>query len=442
MNNKHLSKLDYEYMRSLSEAVLSQTPRKTKVILWFWFIFIFAFIVWASFASIDEITRGEGEIVPSGENQLIQNLEGGIVKEIFVKEGSIVKKGQILLKLENQKSKSTMVSNQIKINELEAKMIRLKAEASQKPFKPSSIFLKRFPRLLKNEQSLFLSNKNQYIAKASVLKSQVNQKKSELQEAQSSLKHLKKSYDLVNEELTMSKPLVIEGIKSKVDYLKLKRELNEIDQKYQASVNSIPRLKAGIQEISHKTKEIEFTFINKAKEELNKVYAELQRIKASDLAYEDQVYRTMVKSPVNGVIQKLYVHTVGGVIKPGADLVELVPTDNSLLVEVKIKPSDIAFLYPGLQANIKISAYDFAIFGGLIGEVVNISADTVKNEKNETFYKVLIKTKQNFIRKDDNQLKIIPGMVAQVDIVTGKKTILDYILKPILKTKQYTFSER
>jgi adhesin transport system membrane fusion protein len=240
----------------------------------------------------------------------------------------------------------------------------------------------------------------------------------------------------------MTAPMVREGVKSKVDFLKLKREANGIENKIEAAKLSLPRLQSAIQEYREKRIEAKQLFINKAKKELNEVTAELKRLETQQIALTDQVARTMVRSPVTGIVQKLFVHTVGGVIKPGADLVEIVPTNKNLYLEVKIKPSDIAFIHPGAEAKIKVSAYDYAIHGGLIGHVVNISPDTITDKKENTFYLIHIKTDKNYLGSKEHPLNIIPGMTVNVDIVTGKKTVMQYILKPILKSKQYVFSER
>ncbi|MCW9026491.1 MAG: HlyD family type I secretion periplasmic adaptor subunit, partial [Thiovulaceae bacterium] len=236
--------------------------------------------------------------------------------------------------------------------------------------------------------------------------------------------------------------MVREGVKSKIDFLKLKREANGIENDIEAAELSLPRLASTIKEFRQKRIENKQLYINTAKKELNEVSAELLRLQTQQVALSDEVKRTVVTSPVDGIVQKLYVNTIGGVIKPGADLVEIVPTNEKLYLEVKIKPSDIAFLHPGAKAKIKVSAYDFAIHGGLIGKIVNISPDTITDKEENTFYLINIQTEKNYLGTKEHPLKIIPGMTVSVDIVTGKKTIMQYILKPILKSKQYVFSER
>ena len=439
---KNLTQKDYEFMHSLSAAVLQSAPKKLRVIMFFWVVAIFLLITWAYFAQIDEIARGDGEIIPSGENQMIQNLEGGIVEEILVREGEEVVKGQILIKIDNKKSQSSFSSNAIMADALEAKILRLKAESNGEDFEVSQELTERIPELVANERSLFDTNKLQFSSKLNALKAQLTQKKQELSEAYSQKKHLNTSLGMINKEVRMTKPMVARGVSSKVDFLKLQREANQASERYSAVSLSIPRLNAAIKEVRSMINESKLLFKNEAKLQLNDAIAELRGIQVNSTALKDQVTRTLVRSPMNGIVQKMFVHTVGGVIRPGADIVEVVPSDQTLLVEVKVKPSDIAFIYFDQKAIVKFSAYDFSIYGGLDGKVVLISADTIKDEKDNTFYTVRIKTNKNFLGSNVKPLKIIPGMTVNVDIITGQKSVLDYILKPILKTKQYTFSER
>lgn len=399
------------------------------------------FIVWASFAQVDELARANGEVIPSGENQMVQNLEGGIVEEILVKEGAYVKKGQILVKIDNQKSQSSFSSNEVKRDALEARILRLKAEANGTPFVKEIQEGSFKNEIIENEYRLYITNEQQLSAQLNALKEQLNQKKEELSEAKMAKKHLAKSLKMIQEEVSMIEPMVEKGIRSKVNFLQLQREENDISQRYNGAIFSISKLEAAIEEVNNKIKESKITFRSEAQQHLNETIAQLQSIKADTTALEDQVNRTYVRSPMNGIVQTLYVHTIGGVIKPGADILEIVPNEQTLLVEVKVKPSDIGFLYFGQKAVVKFSAYDYSIYGGLEGKVSLISADTTK-EKDQTYYIVQIKTDKNYLGSDPKPLKLIPGMTVTTDIITGKKSVLDYILKPILKTKQYTFTER
>lgn len=436
------SEKEYEFMNSLSSAILEQSPSKIGRVLKIWLFTIFAFILWASFSQIDEITRGDGKVIPYGQNQIIQNLEGGIIEAILIEEGQTVKAGDVILKINNAKSTSTSQTNVMKYNELIAKQLRLKAQAMKEPFKKIPTDNEELKKQMDLAYKLYVSNKTEIQAKDNSIVQQIEQRKQELKEAEARIRSLQKSLEFVSQEISMTEPMVKEGIKSRVDFLKLKREANGIENDIESAQLSLPRLSSAIEEFRNKRIESKHLFINDAKKELNEVSAEISRLQTQQVAFSDQVNRTMVKSPVDGIVQKLFVHTVGGVIKPGADLVEIVPTDKRLYLEIKIKPSDIAFIHPGAKAQVKISAYDFAIHGGLVGKVVNISPDTITDKKENTFYLIHVETEKNYLGSDKNPLKIIPGMTASADIVTGKKTIMQYILKPILKSKQYVFSER
>jgi len=442
LKNSKLSAEDYEFMNSLSAAIVEKAPKRMRGVLYFWIVAIASFIVWANYTQIDEITRGNGEVVPSGKNQIIQNLEGGIIEEVFVKIGDKVEKGQPLLKIDNRKSLSQLSATNIKSLELKAKIIRLEAEAYDKPFDVNLSIEQMIPELVENERSLHESKQGQLNYRLAVLADQQLQKSNEYHEVNESIVYLSKTKDLINKEVKMMRPMVAQGVKSKVAFMKLQREQNTLLQELQAAQLSLPRIKAGISEFDHKIEEARSEFKNRAKEELNEVVAESLRTDQSFQALNDQITRTLVKSPTQGIIEEIAINTVGGVIKPGDTLIEIVPTGESLWMEVKIKPSDIAFIYPGQKAVVKITAYDFAIYGSLDGEVIHIGADTTKDEKDNAFYIIHIKTDKNYLGSAKKPLNIIPGMMVNVDIMTGKKSVMDYILKPILRAKQYTFTER
>jgi len=441
MSSNYLNNDDHEYINALSQAILQKSPFKLRIVLYIWAFVIAAFLLWANLAQIDELVRGNGEIVPSGENQVVQNLEGGIIEEILVHEAQKVTKGDVLVRIDNRKSSASYESSQLKSQELQAQIYRLKAEAINKPFKVDEEFKKKYPLLYKREKTLYTINKSHVASQVKILNEQTSQIKSELRESEGRVRDLKRSLYLIQQEIGINKPMVLKGIKSKIDFLKLQREENDIQERYHSAQETIPRLRASLAEIKGKKQEIKQAMMSDAQEQLNKLSAELSRINTRSGALKDQVQRTVVTSPVNGLIQKLFVHTVGGVIKPGENIVEIVPSDATLWVEVNVKPSDIAFIFPSQKAMVKITAYDFAVFGALKGEVVSISADTIKDAKENKFYKVKIKTEMNH-SSSNRKIVLMPGMTVNADIITGKKTIMDYILKPILKTKQYMFSER
>jgi len=442
------SEQDLEYMSSLSSAVLQKSTKSYQILLWVIFGTATWLLAWAYFADIDEITRGEAKVIPSGHIQVIQNLEGGIVSDILVQEGDTVKKGEILLKIDNQKSVSSYEESQLKYNELHAKSIRLQAEALDEPFTIDKDVEKDLGRFIIDERSLYESHKQELKSEVRVLKEQLSQRDSELKEAISKLKRLKGSYKLMREELKITEPLVRKGLESKVDFLKLKRDVNDLLEKVEAASISLPRMESSVSEIRSKIEQTRLIFKNEAKKELNEVLSEMDRIGQTQSALADQVSRTAVESSVDGVVKQIFVNTVGGVIKPGMDLLEIIPNQDTLIIEAKIKPSDIAFLYPGQKAVVKITAYDFGIYGGLDGEVSRISADTIIDRKENSYYLVRIKTDRSYLGgakgdiEDSEKKMIIPGMTATVDILTGKKSVLDYLLKPILKAQQNALTER
>jgi len=442
VNKSQYSEQDLAFMQSLSGAVLENSPRWTRPVLFFWIVTVGLAILWASFAQIDEIARGQGKIVTSGDNQLIQNLEGGIIERVLVAKGDIVKAGQVLLKIDNQKSQSVLADNAINAMELEAKLIRLTAQANSQEFIVPAKVIPEFAPLIARELSLYQTNLAQLSAQQDVLQQQLSQRINEQKSAKALTKSLRGSLRLIRKEVTMTEPAVIKGVKPRVDFLKLQREANTIAQSYNSVLISLPRLQSAIDEAKSKLQSLHLEAQSKAKQQLNEAAAKFERITASNIALTDQVDRTLVRAPTNGIIQALYVNTIGGVVKPGADLIELVPSDDVLWVEAKLKPADIAFIYPGQKAIVKFTAYDFAIYGGLEGEVVKISADTLTDRQQNTFYTVHLKTQKGFLGSAKQPLKIMPGMVTSIDIITGKKTVLDYILKPILRAKYYTFSER
>lgn len=431
-----------DYVNSLSHAISTTAPYKMRIVLYIWIITTACFLIWANLANIDEIVRAEGEIVPSGDNQIIQNLEGGIVEELLISEAQSVKKGDILIKIDNRKSESTLEASEIKTQELQGQIFRLKAEAAglDKMYVDDD-FKKTYPGLLKNEQTLFSINKQQLQTQIAIVNEQIKQTKLEMEEIKNRIKNLRRSLQLIDEEIALNAPMVEKGIKSKVDFLKLQREQSSIKEKYVSAKDSLPRTKSSLSELEMKKDEIKKKFMVQAQENLNKVHGELMRIKTQSSEFADQVSRTFVKSPVNGYVQKIFVHTIGGVVKPGDDLVEVVPSDADLWVDVKVKPSDIAFIYKTQKAIVKISAYDFSIYGALDGEVISISADTTVDRKENRFYTVKIKIESEKFANNKKAI-LMPGMTVNADIITGKKTVMDYILKPILKTKQYMFTER
>lgn len=443
IREKTYSQTDLEYMSSLSSAVLQKSAVSTQITLWTIFLVITCTILWASFAEVDEITRGEGKVIPSSQIQVIQNLEGGIVSEIIVSEGDVVEPGDTLMRLDSIGFESSFRESRLKISELLAKQARLRSESFGTPFSVDPRLRELSPQTVSSEENLLASNMEQLESTLQGLREQLRQRQNEVKETRSKVSQLQTSLDLISEEIRITEPLVNQGIVSDVEFLKLKRQANEVEGELKTAKLSIPRIQSTLLESKKKIDETRLNFQNRAKKELNEISAEIERLEESQEVLEDRVRRTNVQSPVKGKINKLHINTIGGVIQPGMDIAEIVPLEDNLLIEAKIKPSDIAFLHPGQEAILKFSAYDFSIHGGLNGEVVNISADTIKDEQaKESFYQVRIKAERNFLGTKEKPLQILVGMTVSADILTGKKTILEYLLKPIFKAKSTALTER
>lgn len=432
MKNKN----DTEYVNSVSQALLEDTPNSTKVILYIIFFLVLLFFVWAYFTNVDQLVRGEAKVIPYGQNQKVQNFEGGIVSEILVKEGDLVQKGDALLRIENKQYSSIYEKNIFEIDELIIREKRLFAEANEKEY------ILENDEISKKEYALYLSNKEQLNSKIKVLDEQLVQKIKEKDEVYSRIKYLGNSYALIDQERNVLEPLSDKGIVSKVELLKLKREANSIKDELESTKLTLSRLDSIINESKNRINESKQEFRNIAQKELSDVTSKLNQSSKQNQGLEDQVKRTLIVSPVTGFIKKININTIGGSVQPAMDLVEIVPKEEKLLIETKIKPEDIAFLKPGLKTSIKFTAYDFAIYGSLSGEIEKISPDSTTTEKDETYYYVYITTDKSYLGTQENPLNIIPGMRGSADIITGQKTILSYLLKPIIKTKQYAFSEK
>jgi len=423
-------------------AILLQSPRGGRIIIWMTFLFFVAFIVWAANSEVEEVTRGMGKVIPSRQIQKVQNLEGGILSEILVDVGDVVDKGQLLLRIDKTRFSAPYQESRVNYLSLLAKIARLEAEIHDRELVIPEEVQQEDPKIGRREEELFASRKEQLRASLGRLEQQLSQRRQQLAEAKTHLSEVKRTYRLLRKELEMTRPLVKAGAVSEVELLRLQRQASELKGEIETTTASIPRLEAMIREARQAIEEERLKFVNQAKEELNDAYARLESLSATASALEDRLRRTEVRSPVRGTVNRILVNTIGGVIQPGMDLIEIVPLEDSLLIETRIKPSDIAFLHPGQKAMVKFTAYDFTIYGGLEATLEYISADSITDDQGRSFYLVRVRTKKNYLGPESDPLPIIPGMVATVDILTGKKTILSYLLKPMLRAKMSAFRER
>lgn len=435
-------KQDLVYMQSLSAAVMQRSPRYLIFVVMVILLFVLSAIVWMSWASIDVVIRGSGKVVPASQVQLIQSLEGGIVSEILITEGQLVNVNQSLVKISDIAFASSFEENRLLYFELLAKSSRLTAESDTQEFVINEEVKLNAPQLINSEQSLFNSNKQQLSDTLNILEEQINQQLSALQETLSKKRQLERSLKLMKKEINIKKPLVKRGIISEVEYIQLQQREADIEGELETLSISIPRIQSTIDEARFKKQKETLDFSNTAKKELNEINAEISRIKEAQTALKDRVKRTTLRSPVKGIVQRLYTNTIGGVVGPGSNVVEIVPQEDALLIELKIKPADIASVSVGQSARLKFSAYDFAIHGSLQSDLTFVSADTITNEEGESFYLVRVKPVESFLGHELEPLPIKVGMTAEADIITDKKTILQYLMKPVSRGLDKALRER
>lgn len=431
-----------EPLPEVRKALIEDAPRLVRLTIWGLLAFVLFLVLWAHFAIVDEVTRGEGKAIPSSRLQKIQNLEGGIVAELFVREGQIVEAGDPLLRLDDTRFASNVGETEADRLALAARVERLSAEVEGRDLAMPENVLRDAPNLADSERALFESRRDQLRAEIGGLEEQLAQRRQEVREMSSKQEQFRSSLALLRKEIAMSEPLVSSGAISPVEVLRLKRAEVESRGQLDATTLALPRANAAIKEIESKIGETRGRFRSEALTQLNEARTELSKLKSTGKALEDRVRRTLVTSPVRGVVQQMLVSTIGGVIQPGSDIVEIVPLDDTLLVEAKVRPQDIAFLHPGQEAMVKFSAYDFTVYGGLKAELEHISADSITDEDGNSFFLIHLRTDKSHLGSDEKPLLIIPGMMASVDIITGHKSVLSYLLKPIIRAKAEALRER
>lgn len=463
MSQKNFSKLnetELEYVDDKTAALLLNTPTSARIMLWVIVLFFIAAIGWSAWAEIDKVTVGQGKVIPSSQIQVVQNLEGGLVKEILVREGQQVQKGQQLLLFDDTRFRSDFREREQQVANLTANVLMLSAsfnsvvineEFSVENWKKSVLLdygklafppalYELQPKLVNRQKAEYRQDLNNLKNQLSVFDQQVEQKQQDLIEIKARVDNLRQSYKFARQELDITKPLADEGVVPRIELLKLQRQVNDTRRELTSSELKIPLLRSAIKEAMLSRIDAALSFRSEQQEKLNQAQDKLSAMTESSVGLEDRVNRTVVVSPVTGTVKTLGINTVGGVIQPGMDIVEIVPTEDSLLVEAKIAPQDIAFLRPELPAIVKFSAYDFTKYGGLEGVLEHISADTTQDEEGNSYYIVRVRT-EKYSFGHNEELPIIPGMTASVDIITGKRTVLEYMLKPILSAQNNALKE-
>ncbi|MBL1378149.1 HlyD family type I secretion periplasmic adaptor subunit [Zobellella iuensis] len=450
-----------DYTNDTAAAVLLNTPRNGRILLWCMLLFVMVALVWARYAELEEVTSGRGTVIPSQQIQVVSNLEGGIVRELYIREGQQVEKGQALLLIDDTRFLSDLRERGQEIAALHGDVRRLEEEVAairirdevNLPWREQVVvqggrltfaddFTEQYPGQADIQQALFDERLTFLQNQLSIFANQIEQREQEIVETNAKVSSLQRGVSLAAREVDMSRPLAREGIVPQVEILRLERQLNQMKGEQESARLLLPKLDASLRENISKRKEAALTFRSESQRILNERRNRLAQLQEGEVGLQDRVRRTLVTSPVKGTIKTLRVNTVGGVVQPGVSLVEIVPLEDTLLVEARILPKDIGFLRPGLEALVKFTAYDFTIYGGLAGEVEKISADSIQDDDGNTYFLATIRTQESYLGTEQASLMIIPGMQAGVDIITGKKTVLDYLLKPILRAKQDALRER
>jgi adhesin transport system membrane fusion protein len=404
-----------------------------------------AAVVWAANAPLDEVVRGAGKIIPSTEIKRIQNFEGGIVKEIRVREGEQVAKGQLLILLDQTQMTSRFREQHSTFLDQILAIARLEAELAGKDTIDFPAEVKdQKPHLLESQQELLRSRTANRQSALIVLETAREQRAQELKELRNRLDFQQRNHLLLKKEVDMTRTMVSKGAASDMELLRAQRQLTELAGQIAETRIAIPKVAAALDGATHRIEEEKSKQRTEILNELNTIRTEMEGRKEKLPALEDQMDRTSVRSPVDGTVKRVFVTTIGEAVGPGKEMLEIVPREDTLLVEAKIPPRDIAFLHPGQAADVKITAYDFSIYGSMAGIVEHISADAITDEQQkQSYYLIKVRTKTGSLTsRNGEELPIIPGMVAEVDVLTGKKTVLEYILKPIIKTTRGALRER
>ncbi|MFP4252567.1 MAG: HlyD family type I secretion periplasmic adaptor subunit [Guyparkeria sp.] len=420
-------------------AQLQQTPLRARALLYTLFLVLIALIVWAGFAELDEVTRGQGKVITSHKTQLIQSLDGGTVREILVDEGDTVEEGELLVTIDSTRSMSSLRENQVKRYALRAEVARLEALTSEEPLALPSDLEREAPQVVAKERRLYESSRRELEEQLAIHREKLEQRRQDLREAEAARNQHSRALSLIRRELKVTRPLLNSGAVSEIDIIRLERdEANSLGEMARADA-AISRAKSSIEEATGRIEEVRLNAFNRWRSELAEASAKLDALGEAEVGLADKVKQTRVRAPMDGTVQRLFINTTGGVVGPGREILEITPANDRLLIEARINPKDIAFLRPGLPAKVKFSAYDFTQYGGLEGAVTHISSDTITDDDDNTFYLVRLETRATGFSPEQ---PILPGMMAEVDILTGKKTVLEYLLKPVLRAFSQSMSER
>lgn len=434
---------EFDFANDVRAAVEERAPRAAWILIGIVGFIVIVGLIWAEIATVEEVTSGDGRVIPSSQLQVVQTLEGGIVREILIREGDAVEKDQILMRIDDTGFAARLGELNQRRWALRAEIARLRAEATgADAVDVDKALANNAPEMVASEQDVFNIRRLKRDQEVSILRQQLVQKEQELQELEARKIKLESSKKPLDRELALTRKMKERGVVPEIELLRMERQTAEVNGELAIVTASLPRAASAIEEARNRIETAKFGRQAEARERLAKARAELGVIDETIKGARDRVTRASLKAPVRGIVNKVNTNTIGSVVKPGQDIIEIVPLGDNLLIEARLRPQDVAFVRPDQAASVKLTAYDYSIYGALDGKVERISADTITDEKSETFYRVIVRTEQNFLSLGSEQLPIIPGMVAQVDILTGKKTVLDYLLKPLTKVRYEALRER
>ena len=437
-----MSKNESAFMSELQASVRLRPNYSSTLLLSAITLLIVFFIFWASFSEIEELTRGQGQVVPSQEIQVVQSLEGGILAELLVNDGDIVEKGQILMRINDVAFSSEERGVEARFASLGAKRARLKAEAAgEEPAMPDDI-KETAPRIVENELALHASRQEELANAKSIYADKISRAEAQIAETNEDIKRIKNSRGLLYQELKITSEMVKQRAVPKLEEIRLQREVSDLTGQLAANEEKLKGLGAELSAAKKELEDQDTKFRSQALGELNEVETEIKQLEESLKSIEDRVFRTELRAPVSGIINNIALKTIGGVIEPAQKLVEIVPLDDELKIIAKVRPSDIAFLKPGQEVSVKITAYDPQRYGSLNGRLVRIGANSVNDREGNIFFEIEVRTDKNYMGSEENPLPITPGMVAQAEVITGKRTIMEYLLKPVLRARSVALTER
>ncbi len=435
-------RVDREFMDDIEEVRRLQSGATSNIMLYSIIALVIIFFVWASKAEVEKLTRGEGQVVPSLETQIVQSPISGQLERLLVEEGDKVKKDQPLIQIRDVRATSEERGTKAKLGSLRAQRARLMAEVSGDELDMPDDIETNYPDIARNEIDLYDSRAQEVKQALSKIDSEITRVKEQLDELDVQISKLRKNESLVREELAITSKMVAQRAAPKIEAIRLERELNDTSGNLKASIEQKDALRSESSAFEKQKKERKAAFKSQALSDLNVVETDIASLKESLVSLTDLVDQTELRSPVDGIVNKIMLKTEGGgFIEAGKRLVEIVPLDDDLKIVAKVRPSDIAFLEIGQHVNVKISAYDPQKYGHLDGQLSRISANSVSDNDGNVFFEVEVVTEQNFMGTEDKPLPITPGMEAQIEVVTGKRTILEYLGKPFLRARDNAFTE-